>query len=341
VDRHPKPAYFAFKEALTPLMVDIRTDRTRFYSGEPLPLEFWLCNDRQAEFPRGKLVWEVRRAGRRVFAQSAAVAIPSFRAAFQGWFHYKAPVVDQRERLTLRLGLISPAGELVHDTELEIEVFPAIDRNTNAAVRAGIVGRQGGRAWRLAEALGLRSCLFPCGASVVFVDSPDAFEMVRPAVVRFADDGGTAIFLEQAAGAVWRIEDLQLTIQKMQAKEFVSRKTGHPLVTGFHPGDFAFWYDRTRDHISPVASTYLEGAALKPVLISGRDDPVPERRTLVVVGELATGKGSLILTQLEATSRVEYEPAAAAFYQAIIDRAVSGKGQSAHDHASSAPISKK
>lgn len=100
VDRYPKPAYFAFKEALTPQMVDIRTDRTRFSSGEPLPLEFWLSNDRRAEFPRGKLVWEVRRAGRRVFAQSAAVAIPSFKAAFQGWFHYKAPVVDQRERLT-------------------------------------------------------------------------------------------------------------------------------------------------------------------------------------------------------------------------------------------------
>lgn len=237
--------------------------------------------------------------------------------------------------------MISPAGELVHDTELDIEVFPTVNRNRNAAVRTGIVGQQGGRAWRLAEALGLRSCLFPCGASVVFVDSPDAFEMVPPAVVRFAADDGAAIFLEQAAGAVWRIKDRQLTIQKMQAKEFVSRKTGHPLVTGFHPGDFAFWYDRTGHHISPVASTYLEGAALKPALISDRDDPVPERRTLVVVGELAAGKASLTLTQLEATARVEYAPAAAASYQAIIDRAISGKGQSAHDHASSAPISKR
>ena len=52
VDRHPKPAYFEFREALTPLMVDIRTDRLHYYAGEKLALEFWVCNDRRGRVPQ-------------------------------------------------------------------------------------------------------------------------------------------------------------------------------------------------------------------------------------------------------------------------------------------------
>jgi hypothetical protein len=72
-------------------MVDIRTDRIRYFSDEKLQLEFWVANDRRAEFPQGELLWEVWRAGERIFAQSGPAYIPSFGAAFQGYFPYAAP----------------------------------------------------------------------------------------------------------------------------------------------------------------------------------------------------------------------------------------------------------
>ena len=40
-----------------------------------------------------------------------------------------------------------------------------------------------------------------------------------------------------------------------------------------------------------------------------------------VAAELRVGKGSLVVSQLKATERVSYEPVAAAYYQALIDRA--------------------
>jgi len=334
VDRNPKPAYFEFKEALTPLMVDIRTDRSRYFSGEKLQLEFWVANDRRAEFPRGELLWEVWRAGERIFSQSGPADIPSFSAAFQGYFPYVAPDVKRREHLTVRLGLKSPAGELIHDSELEVEVFPVFDKERNRGREVAIVGKEGGRAWKLAETLGLKPHLFSNdsdGAIAVFVDQVDAYEVTRAEVLNYARKGGNVLFLEQEAGVVWRLERQEVVIKAIGGKEFVSRKTGHPLVAAFQPFDFSYWYDRQKDYIEYVTTTFLDGANLSPVLITGKDaqagDPYPERKVLPVVGEQRLGKGSLILSELKATARVEYEPVAAAFYQAILDRADHRAGQ--------------
>ena len=46
VDRGPKPAYFAYRNALAPLMTSLRTDRWTFFPGERVNVEAWVCNDR-------------------------------------------------------------------------------------------------------------------------------------------------------------------------------------------------------------------------------------------------------------------------------------------------------
>ncbi len=328
VDRRPKPAYFKFREGLTPLMVDVTTNRLHYYAGEKLAMEFWVCNDRAAEFPRGEMVWEVLRGGWRIFAQSASVEIPSYGPAFQGYFRYPAPQVTRREKLTIHLGLKDPSGRLVHDSECEVEVFPALDRTKNHGVAAGVVGRPGGRAWKLAEALGLTPHMFALEheqAPLVLVDAVEAFEMVRAGLLRYAERGGTAVFLEQKPRAIWRLGKTEVMIKEMGGREFVSRKTGHPLVASFQPFDFSYWYDAPKDCIEYVFNCYLECEGIERILQSALmvrpGDPNPHRAVVTIAGELRTGKGSLIISQLKATERVTYEPIAAAYYQAIIDQA--------------------
>lgn len=328
VDRHPKPAYFAFREALTPLMVDIRTDRFRYFAGEKLAVEFWVCNDGPAGSAAGELVWEVLRGGKRIFAQTARASIPSFGAAFQGYFHYPVPAVTQREKLRLRVGLKDSAGKLVHDTKMDVEVFPPFDKARNAGIEAAILGVPHGRAWKLAETLGLRPHIFQPAretALLALVDDIDAFEMVRGSVVSFAERGGTAVLLEQPADTVWHLGAGDITVKGMAGREFVSRKTGHPLVAAFRPLDFSYWYDAEKDYIEYVATSYLEGSGLVPILqtsdVVRPGDPNPTRTVRPVAAEVRTGKGAIILSQLKATARVPYEPIAAAYYQAMIEKA--------------------
>ena len=45
VDRQPKKAYFAYRNALEPLMVSLRSDRSNFFAGEETAIEAWICND--------------------------------------------------------------------------------------------------------------------------------------------------------------------------------------------------------------------------------------------------------------------------------------------------------
>ncbi|MFO7611580.1 MAG: glycoside hydrolase family 2, partial [Clostridia bacterium] len=45
VDRVPKRAYFAFRESLEPLKINLRCDRWTAYEGEELEIEAWILND--------------------------------------------------------------------------------------------------------------------------------------------------------------------------------------------------------------------------------------------------------------------------------------------------------
>jgi hypothetical protein len=162
-------------------------------------------------------------------------------------------------------------------------------------------------------------------ARLALVDDVDAFEMVRSNLRSFAERGGTAAFLEQTAGTVWRLGDADVAVKEMTGREFVSRKTGHPLVASFQPFDFSYWYDAGKDYIEYVATSYLEGTGLVPILqtsdVVRPGDPKPQRTVRPVSAELRVGKGSFVVSQLKATERVSHEPVAAAYYQALIDRA--------------------
>jgi hypothetical protein len=45
VDRMPKPAYYAYKEALIPLRVSLRRDRHVLYQGEEIKVDLFALND--------------------------------------------------------------------------------------------------------------------------------------------------------------------------------------------------------------------------------------------------------------------------------------------------------
>lgn len=83
---------------------------------------------------------------------------------------------------------------------------------------------------------------------------------------------------------------------------FLSRKTGHPAVEGFAPGDFRMWYNKELDRLSPIATQCFRAEGFRPVLIcNGSYDP----RT--VVGEkLFEGKRYIICL---ADLRMENPPA--------------------------------
>ena len=82
--------------------------------------------------------------------------------------------------------------------------------------------------------------------------------------------GALAVFIElpagtyEIAGSLVRVEPCG-----MGGRHFVSRDTGHPLVAGFEPEDFKFWYDPSVDRPGPLLETVLDAPGWAPVLMSG------------------------------------------------------------------------
>ncbi|MCF7839130.1 MAG: beta galactosidase jelly roll domain-containing protein, partial [Candidatus Marinimicrobia bacterium] len=273
-ERRPKPAYFAYREALTPLMANIRADRQVYAAREEMRFECWICNDTH-ETPAGaRLRYQLEVGGKIVFAQQAKAWMAPCQSAFQGFLTLAAPAVKQRTPAVLRLALTARRGKILHDTALDLTICPPALPAPRQ--RVTIIGARHGKAARLARELGLTPSFTrprhapPAARQTLLIDDFAGFAARRAEVERAVQAGATAVFLELPP-AEYRIGGDPLVVEAcgMGARHFVSRATGHPLVAGFEPEDFRLWHDPAVDRIAPLLETCFRAAGWTPVLTTG------------------------------------------------------------------------
>jgi beta-galactosidase/beta-glucuronidase len=268
-ERQPKPAWFAYRDALTPLAVQWRSDRRAFFAGETMNLEAWLCNDLPTAPDGATLRYHLELDGKSVQSGSTATQTPKFAAAFQGFAPFKAPNVPRRVTVTARIGLVDREGRTLHDASLDFDVFPKPAAGKLRRVR--VIGDAKGKAAQLARDLGCEMVFAGPIADndAVLLDDVKAFRQAEAEVCDAVKRGARAVFLELPAGP-HRIAENQLTVSRAPngPLHFASRATGHNLVHGFQPEDFKLWYDATVDRITPLLLTGFTAPGWEPVLTS-------------------------------------------------------------------------
>jgi hypothetical protein len=314
-ERRPKPAYFAYRDALEPLTVSIRTDRWAFTSGEEMRFEFWICNDTPETSKALRLRWQIEQNGRVIFAQQGPTTIDATRATFQGFFSHFAPSVDRRTKYTLRLGL-ADGKKIVRDTDIDFEVFPALP--TLHDVSVSVIGN--GKARQLVQELGVR----PGGKTpaVFLVDNYAAYLKGRHAIDRAVNAGARAVFLELPAGeyeiggSTVRVEDCV-----MRPREFVSRATGHAMVSGFEPDDFKCWYDPRADYFTPLLATMFEAEGWQPILTNGNGIwGSGSWKKMFAAAEKVSGNGAYLICQIALAGRTRHNPTANIFARRLLTK---------------------
>jgi hypothetical protein len=244
--------------------------------------------------------------------------VPLSGARFQGMLDWQTPAVSERTPLTVGLALVAADGGSLHDYRLEVEVFPR-PAPAFAGLPAGILGEQGGAAWKLAEDLGLRPLPFAQGGfRLALADSPAAVEAVGPALTAFLENGGGLFCLEQGAEkGAWRIAGREVEWKFLDPCYFASRKTGHPAVAALQPFDLAWWYHPGEKRIEPTFRSVFAGADLRPLAVSAAlQQPgthLVRPDTWSAAAELPVGRGKVIFNQIEAACRVPSEPPAVRF----------------------------
>ncbi|MCL5104650.1 MAG: glycoside hydrolase family 2, partial [Armatimonadetes bacterium] len=314
VERRPKPAYFAYRDALTPLAVNLRTDRYSFFSGETTDLEAWICNDLIDTPADAYLHYQLEMNGEVLFARRVKANISSCDSAFQGFIRYRTPTVLERSRAVARLGLVDSTGRVLHDTSVDLDIFPRPSEKRGR--RAQIVGDVTGSASRLAVGLGLDTRYSGLAAAdeVILIDDPARFKKNRKSIMRAVASGATAVFVELPVGDYDIGGDtISIVPCGMGPRHFVSRYTGHRLVKGFEPNDFRFWHDPAVGYVTPFLSTTFDAPGWDAVLVSGNGGWTGGWHPTMAVAQKKYGRGSLIISLLNLAGRLHCNPAAMLF----------------------------
>ncbi|MHB9132740.1 MAG: glycosyl hydrolase 2 galactose-binding domain-containing protein [Armatimonadota bacterium] len=319
-DRIPKPAYFALADALTPLAVNLRTDCLAAFAGDLLDMELWVLNDLPSA-PEGlSLVYWVRQGNQTLFSQQTSARVSRCDAAFQGRFNWKTPQVTKRTRLEVGVALVDPAGRVLHDHTITIEVFPRTKHGLLRGRKVGIVGTYRGIAWQLAEKMGAVPILFEAHTlwDLVISDSPSAAEAVSSHLGKYLETGGRALFLECEAPRTWRIAGREVQVVPLVPYHFASRRTDHPAMAKMKPFDLFLWYNPLHGVIDHVVKSGLVGNGLLPITLTGKGAWESERMEIPASAELRIGNGRAIFNQVLATPLYDAEPRAALYLESLL-----------------------
>jgi hypothetical protein len=307
VERVPKPAYYAFRDALNPLMVSWTLLRSRWISGESFAADVWICNDRPQSFEGLTLMWQLIHRGDVVHAESATLAVEACTSQSVGKVRLELPQVDERCGMILQYQLID--GERVVDSgEEAFEVFPELIAENPGIRFCGEVPAV--RSLSLDEV---------SSAPIAICQDYAAFDQEREKWEQFVLDGGV-LFLHRLPNGKYRFDGREVLIREnsMGNRHFVSRGTGHPLVEGFEAFDFNRWFDREAGYHTPLANQVVVAPDALTVLATtdhgwGESD-TPE---VAVVAEIPYGKGRFIVSQLHLEGRLPDHPIASRFWQRV------------------------
>jgi hypothetical protein len=270
-ERRPKPAYFAYRDALMPLMVNLRTDRHAYFGGETAELEAWICNDTNAA-PRGaRLAYRLEVDGAVIAGGTVAVTIPRGTSACLGRIHFRLPRVDNRTRAVARLALLDAASRVRHDTALELDLLVQPQADPGSP-RVAVVGRRGGVAARLVRELGRVPRFTLAGhPETIVIDDLPVFHAAESRIRDLVAAGAVAVVIELPEGThTIFASDVAVKPSGMGERHFVSRATGHPLVAGFQPHDFRFWHDRAVGRPAPLLGQLMTAPGWQTVLATGQ-----------------------------------------------------------------------
>lgn len=228
------------------------------------------------------------------------------------------PEFRNRTQVTLRVGLFSADDELLSDGELTFEVFPA--KPNQPPTQAVVIFRSPGEenCQALAEELGLafRIAEAPAaGDNIALAGAWPEDPHRQEAWVRWVEAGGTLVLYDLAPCS------LPLPGAPLEIKQsgfwpglFASRKTGHPLVSGFAPRDFRYWFGALRGRIQAILSTaILLAEGWETILATGFCQWGKPSQPAAAASERRFGQGKTRLCQVKPVGFTKYNAPAREF----------------------------
>lgn len=125
--RIPKKAFFAYRDALLPLMISLRTDRFTYTAGEEISIECFVCNDTNKENNNFSIAYELYNKDGIVLSGKAPAVVKNSTNEYSSEAVFTIDSVNDREVFTLRAVLLDENNQPVCENSVNIEVFEDVD----------------------------------------------------------------------------------------------------------------------------------------------------------------------------------------------------------------------
>lgn len=121
--RNPKPAFFAYKNSLEPLMISLRTDRFTYTDGETASIEAYICNDTVEEKACAVIFELYDGDGKLIKTGTCRTKCKECGVEYVANAEFKVTTKKDRENCALKAVLIDEDGNALTYAEQKITVF--------------------------------------------------------------------------------------------------------------------------------------------------------------------------------------------------------------------------
>ncbi|MBE6301460.1 MAG: hypothetical protein E7085_06355 [Parabacteroides distasonis] len=312
-ERTPKPAWFVYRDALTPLSVQVETERTAFFSGESYPFKVWICNDTQ-ENPEAVLKYTLELNGKVINSGMALASVPNVQEAvsFQGFLPVTMPQVKQKSSLVVRVGLFDKAtGKAIHEEQTNGYVYPI--EKCNKQSRVYLVG-ESKDADAILKQYGLKEVVRSgeiLASDLVIVSDSLLDSSMRTKVETAVKAGARALVLKDAVTYQRPVFNLNLSVETVDKDSWiVFRNKTHRWLAGSESTDLKYVYSSVIN--APDRYEYR--------LFTSKDvTPVLTYREQMVLGEKQDGKGSWVVCSMKLNGKLDTTPVLARMFRQIVE----------------------
>lgn len=131
--RNPKKAYFAYREALEPMMISLRTDRYTYYAGETISIESYICNDTQESGEYG-LKFEYYVDGNPIGEKKTEIFVKECGTVYAANAEMTIADVADRSEVLIRAILLDKEGRQINYNDIQVSVFSDVVMQKNEDV---------------------------------------------------------------------------------------------------------------------------------------------------------------------------------------------------------------
>lgn len=288
VDRIPKPAYYAYKDALIPLRVSLRRDKYTVYSGDTVETEVYCLND----YPNNKdfsVKINILANGKLVETRKINTLAKPVSSNYIGSVSYK-PSKDFVG--TIEMVAEANGVEITFD-KVVYKVLPKIKK----AEKTPIINS---KYWEPIKKL----CNSPIDTTTQFVDV-DYYEKHKEELEKFAYDGGRLIVYTNRPltilndKIVFRVHTLE---EEVAANNLIYSSRTHKFTSEFDVMDFKNFYNHLVDYQDLSAWFKFQWPQSKEILYTllntNEEEYALHKRHNMVMAEKDYGKGKVYLTTL-------------------------------------------